>query len=1312
MRSPIYILIIFLIYIGFFPTPSHGAQNQHDLWSDLIRPTFSHLDQDRGLPGDTVFSFAQDRQGFVWIGTTNGLARFDGYHTHIFTPLGTPDSLPDSIIRALYADPDADVLWVGTQVAGLARLDLRTQTFQPVALETRNVVGNTVLALDGDGRGGVWVATRGGVAHVDAAGHLLGMDHHADDDPTSLPSDTVFSLHLDRTGRLWLGTEQGLTVRDPATGRYTLARAAPPATGDATADIGFLKESFWEINEDDAGTLWLGSDHHGIGEFTPDPHVLGLGQLRPVLPAAGERLITTTVRGWTEIRPGVFWLATLGDGLVEVDAATTRYRVITRDVGQPRSLSSNVLRAVLRDRSGLIWLGGDAGVDIHNPQMRAATTLFTASSSRNSPIPEALDALTTIKSMAITPTGSVWMGGEGRLIEVSATQGVIHDISTGDIRHLSIVSLAQLPSGDLLVGSTTGLYRLILPPGPRAKGGDVPRLESLPFPSGPASPYISDIIVQGAEAWIGSFSGMAHLRADGRLEGVPWGDHPLNDYIAAMAVGVDGTVFAGTHMGLLRRDPVSGAITRIRHIPGDPASLPHDYVLSLGYDEQQRLWVGTAAGGIAVLPTGQNGVTEPRFRTLGQSDGLPSLRINSLTHDGVGGMWVATPSGLVRIDTGNFTVRTLGRNENASIHRYWENASVRLPDGRLLFGGDGGLTLVDLSGLTDWTYTPPVVITRLAIDGEERRQETRDATRGRTVTLQPGRRMIEIAFSALDYSAPDRNRFAVRLNGFDRDWVETGAGFQQATYTNLPPGHYTFEVRGTNSHGVWSPHTARFSIQVLPAWYQSPWFLGAVAVLVLVSSAGGVALVYWRQRRRREELESLVDQRTADLKSAVVTLGQVADAGRDMVQTLDGATICRSVEHSIKGVLPISELRIAVVNPDTRRLAVIHAYPAATPDTMEGGPDAPSTISFMLNEVVASANQTPPQTEQDFFTPQGQRIIALALMVDQHPVGALSVTLSADTPVPQGVRDAIRSIAAFTAIALSNADSYSIAERARADADRALDSLRTAMDRLMRQEKLVSLGNMVAVVSHEVNTPLGVSVTLGSQMEGEIEALSRTVAVQQLRRTDLDDFLTYARDGMDVLNRNLRRATVLLESFKRLSVDQASERADTVALVPYVRDALVGLTPLLRRRQVETNVHGPENLTLATRPGALAQVLTNLVQNALTHAFDNTRSPRIDITVAPGQTEGVGAKLIVADNGSGMNSEQVERAFEPFYTTKQGTGGSGLGLHIVRSLVTGPLGGSLSLDSQPGRGTIFIIDLAAITDGAGENNRKRTAADD
>lgn len=1311
MRFSGSILILFLILTGFFPSLSIAASNPHDLWSDLVRPTFSHLDQDRGLPGDTVFSFAQDRQGFVWIGTTNGLARYDGYHTHIFTPLGTPDSLPDSIVRALYADPDSDTLWVGTQVAGLARLDLRTQTFQPVVLQPRSVAASTVLALEGDGHGGVWVATRGGVGHVDTDGHLLSMDRHAADNPDSLPSDTVFSLHLDHAGRLWLGTERGLAVRDPASGRYALARTEPPVADDAAADQAFLRESFWEINEDDTGTLWLGSDHHGIARFVPDARTVGLGGLSPVLPAAGERLITTTVRGWTEIRPGVYWLATLGDGLVEVDAATTRYRVLTRDVGQPRSLSSNVLRAVLRDRSGLIWLGGDAGVDIHNPQMRAATTLFTASSSRNSPIPEALDALTTIKSMATTPTGSVWMGGEGRLIELSASHGVLHDIATGEIRHLSIVSLAQLPSGDLLIGSTTGLYRLIAPTGPQGKGGQPPRLHPLPFPAGPAAPYISDIIVHGDEAWIGSFSGMAHLRADGRLEAVSWGEHPLTDYIAAMAVGVDDTVFAGTHMGLLRRDPISGAITRIRHIPGIPTSLSQDYILSLAFDEQQRLWVGTAAGGVSILPPGQNGLAEPRFRTLGQSDGLPSLRINSLTYDGAGGMWSATPSGLVRINTGRLTSRTLGRDENASIHRYWENASARLPDGRLLFGGDGGFTLVDPAGMTDWTYTPPVVITRLAIDGEEQRQRTRNATQGGTVVLQPGHRMIEIAFSALDYSAPDRNRFAVRLKGFDRDWVETAPGTRQATYTNLPPGQYTFEVRGSNSHGVWSPYAARFTLQVLPAWYQSLWFLGAVALLLLVSIAGGITLLYWRQRRRQEELEKEVSQRTADLKSAVITLGQVADAGRDLVQTLDSTTICQSVERSIKAVLPIRDLRIAVITAETGRLGVIHAYPTETRDALEGGQDERQAASLLLSEVVAAANQTPPQTERDFVSPQGQRIIALALMVDQHPVGALSLTLATDAPVPQGVRDAIRSIAAFTAIALSNADSYSAAERARADADRALDSLRTAMDRLMQQEKLASLGNMVAVVSHEVNTPLGVSVTLGSQMEGEIEALSRTVAVQQLRRTDLDDFLTYARDGMDVLNRNLRRATVLLESFKRLSVDQASERADTVALVPYVRDALVGLTPLLRRRQVETNVRGPEDLTLATRPGALAQVLTNLVQNALTHAFDNTRFPRIDITIASSPTETAGARLIVADNGSGMNSEQLERAFEPFYTTKQGTGGSGLGLHIVHSLVTGPLGGSLALDSQPGHGTIFIIDLAAIVDGTG-GGRKTTRVED
>lgn len=1252
---------------------------------DWVRPAFSHLDQEQGLPGDTVFALAQDRQGFIWIGTTNGLARFDGRQMRVFVPSPNVGSPPDGIIRALYADPHRDVLWVGTHAGGLARLDLATLAFQSVPLVPTSSAPvaaalSTILALEGDGQGGVWVATRGGVAHIAADGAPLSFERHGLGGEGDLPADTVFALHRDGRGWLWLGTQKGLAVRDPDTGRYTLARAVDAgATGDA-----FMAASFWTIAEDERGTLWLGSDRQGLGLFEPDAGQQGLGRLRPVLPVQGTGVVSTTVRGWAPVRPGVYWLATLGDGLMEVDAATARYRLLPRDVGQPRGLSADVLRALLRDRSGLVWLGGDAGVDIHNPGKGAAATIGMGAQSRASPLPPALDALRTVKSAAPADAGGLWLGGEGRLLRVTA-QGQVEDRTPAALSHLGIVALAEQAGGDVLVGSTGGLYRL------SGTAGARPLILPAPLPP---MPYVSDIVTQnGGGAWIGTFGGLAYLRPDGRMEAAHMPDgRVIDDYVTTLAGGRDGTLYVGTQRGLLIRDPDTGAFQRYTRNTGGPSPLPNDYIVSLAEDADGRLWVGTVSSGIAILEKadGQR-IPVPgteRFRLLGQADGLPHPRVTSLIHDGKGAMWAASPAGLVKVDTGSLHITALGREENAVLHRYWENAALRLPDGRLVFGGDGGVTLVAPWQLEDWTYVPPVVITRLAVDGQER-----VSSPSAPLTVAPGQRTLEIGFAALDFAAPSRNRFAVYLKGFDEGWVDLAPGQAGVSYTNLPPGHYRLEVKGSNAAGVWAPEVAALDIHVLPTWYQGAGFRILATLGVILALSGSALSVYRRQRRRQADLARLVDQRTADLRAAVVILRQVADAGREIQQTLDAVAISHSVEKGVKGIVPIDALRLGHVVGDSAHLALIHAHNGCQFDSGgQGAMDEPVMLALM-NDVLVSARAVPPVTDYEACAPSGRRILVLALMQDQTPVGALALLLAVDTPMPNGALDAVRSIAAFAAIALSNADSYRQAEDARADTARAVESLQAALDRLMRQEKLVSLGNMVAVVSHEVNTPLGVSVTLGSQMEGEIEALSRTMEVQQLRRSDLDEFLSYARDGMDVLNRNLRRAAVLLESFKRLSVDQASERADTIALAPYIRDTLVSLTPLLRRRQVEVLVHGPNSLHLGTRPGALAQVLTNLVQNALIHAFDGVPSPRIDITVAAGP---MGARLIIADNGKGMTPEQTARAFEPFYTTRPGTGGSGLGLHIVQTLVTGPLGGAIALDSQPGRGTIFIIDLAAI----------------
>ncbi len=253
-----------------------------------------------------------------------------------------------------------------------------------------------------------------------------------------------------------------------------------------------------------------------------------------------------------------------------------------------------------------------------------------------------------------------------------------------------------------------------------------------------------------------------------------------------------------------------------------------------------------------------------------------------------------------------------------------------------------------------------------------------------------------------------------------------------------------------------------------------------------------------------------------------------------------------------------------------------------------------------------------------------------------------------------------------------------------------LTPLKQAQEQLIQSEKMASLGGLVAGVAHEMNTPMGVALTTTSQMARERDQLAQQYNSKTMTREDLEQFLNQSGEGMSIVLANLSRAADLVRSFKQVAADQASEAPRTINLGDYIEDVLRNVQPIIRSAHISIELNIEPELIFAVLSGALAQVLTNLVQNAALHAFQDIEAPTIRITAA---RKGKHIVITFADNGQGMSTEIQQKAFDPFFTTKRESGGTGLGLHIVHNLVAGPLKGSLKLQSQPGKGTEFIITI-------------------
>ncbi len=255
-----------------------------------------------------------------------------------------------------------------------------------------------------------------------------------------------------------------------------------------------------------------------------------------------------------------------------------------------------------------------------------------------------------------------------------------------------------------------------------------------------------------------------------------------------------------------------------------------------------------------------------------------------------------------------------------------------------------------------------------------------------------------------------------------------------------------------------------------------------------------------------------------------------------------------------------------------------------------------------------------------------------------------------------------------------------------------LEKLKIAQEELLQSEKLASLGNLVSGVAHEVNTPLGISITAASHLTSEVRLVSTALTENTLKKSDLERFFEECRETGDLLSKNLDRAARLVSSFKQVAVDQTSEEQRHINLHAYVDEVLTSLRPKYKNTPVTVVNDIAADITLVLSPGALSQVITNLVINSLLHGFDDGHLPgriRLSTTRLDPQT----LVLLYEDNGQGMSEETLKHIFDPFYTTRRSSGGSGLGMNIVFNLVTGKLGGRIQVENPPHQGCRISISL-------------------
>lgn len=815
MRALMIMVLSMLLVAG-----AAQAGKTSDEWGGLAPPVFRHLTPAEGLPYPVALGITQDGEGFIWVATPGGAGRWDGYRMRVYRHDDTnPVSIPDNILTNVITD-EAGRVWFSTASGILARYDVESDGFFTYRRPEGNLGRPNGMASDG--KGGILIASRHGLFHLDAA-----MERWKRVE--GLPDGDVSSVLVDQQGRLWAGTTEGV---------YWQGAEGVPFSRVPMPDV-MARDPVSALYQGFSGRIWFGTRQGRVGSVSPD---LGMLDLEEALPGSGYRVTSLAER-----RQGTLWIGEYGGGIRELALGPRTVRHFVSDPAMPTSLGDNTVTSLLVDRSGLAWASSLRGIHRHIPSNRQVVTLVQGEGG----LPG-----NDVRSVTASINGGGWLGfrdGAGLATLEPLTSKVGQDLSERWPKTYPrglIQAIGDTGDGRLWIGQQSGLIVF------DTKVGTAVAYEEL------VGHNILTLHHEGEFLWAGGSMGLARIPLAG---GAPLifrkeedNDRTLSDNsVSAILRDATGRLWVGTVRGLNRLDdPITGQFTRFLNNPADMDSLPSDTVNDIAQDRFGRLWLATGNGIGIFTPAADSRAI---FTRIGTAQGLNTGTVLSVVEGDDGSIIAGSGDGLAVIDPRTMAVTMLGPPDGVEIRTFWAGAAARLQDGTVVLGGFGGLVMVRPRSLPVWDYNSPMVVTDLHV-GSRRLPPARD------IVLQSGESGFQVEFAALDFAAPERNRYAYSLDG--SQWVTADAHQRMATYTNLSPGQHELVIRGTNSAGIWVENPLRMTIRVLPEWYQTIGFrLAALAMAAALLYAAFQARNAYYLRRERE-LTFEVETRTREAEAA------------------------------------------------------------------------------------------------------------------------------------------------------------------------------------------------------------------------------------------------------------------------------------------------------------------------------------------------------------------------------------------------------------------------------------------------------------
>jgi ligand-binding sensor domain-containing protein/signal transduction histidine kinase len=848
---------------------------------------FERLSLKEGLSQSTVYSIIQDSEGFMWFGTQDGLNKYNGYNFNIYKHNKLDStSLSDNYINKCYEDKEGNI-WIGTFSGGLNKFDKNTEQFKhylhdpdnPNSLQSNNIwtiyedrsgtlwIGtlkgglsnfnkeketftnymhdslntnslndNDVWAIFEDESGIIWLGTfGGGLNKFDVKKGKFTHYIHDDDNPNSLSNDYIRCIYEDSSGFLWIGTEEGLDKFDKKFGQFIHYKHDPKNP------YSLSHNDVRSIFEDKTGNLWVGTIN-GLNLFNREKEIFISYKYDPTNLSS---LSNSDIRSIYTDKTGALWIGTLAGGVNKYDRKKDRFRHYKHNPTNPNSLSNNFIKAIYKDRDGTLWIGTYGGLNklVYKPGISGIKDNYYFIHYRHNP--DDINSISSDRTRTIfeDSKGVLWVGtwGGGLNKFDKTTEKFTHYIHDPDdpnsINDDWVRKIFKDKDGILWIVNSEGLDKF-----DREKEIFIHYVHDPTDPTSISSNNVSTIFETK-----------------------------------------DDTLWLGTDNGLNKFDKINGTFTHYTHDPSDSNSISINRIRPIHEDKSGILWIGSDGGGLNRFDR-KNG----KFTCFTENDGLPNDVIYGILEDDNGNIWLSTNNGLSNFNPSRPEAKKFKNydiSDGLQSNEFNGGAYFKAENGEIFFGGVNGINSFFPDRLKDNTYIPPIVITSFKVFDEDVKFDL-VISKIKEIKLSYKQSFFSFEFAALDFTSPEKNQYAYKLEGFDSDWIMCG-NRRYASYTNLDGGEYIFKVKGSNNDGIWNETGASVKIVITPPYWKTSLFRIVFSILIIGFLFGTYKIRIDRINKQKEKLEYMVNERTEEIKERNKLLFKIKKETDNILQNVE-----------------------------------------------------------------------------------------------------------------------------------------------------------------------------------------------------------------------------------------------------------------------------------------------------------------------------------------------------------------------------------------------------------------------------------------